>query len=116
MHLKDILFAVANFLILFGALLLITRKMIARTFRQRKEKIAAELERARQAEQDAQGLADQAQQEKEQAQRQEKELLLKTRKQVEENRVAAAAQGQEEANAVRQGAVQRERQLRAIMH
>ena len=116
MHLKDILFAVANFLILFGALFLITRKMIARTFRQRKEKIAAELERARQAEQDAQGLADQAQQEKEQAQRQEKELLLKTRKQVEENRVAAAAQGQEETNAVRQAAVQRERQLRAIMH
>ncbi len=116
MHLKDILFAVANFLILFGALFLIMRKMIARTFRQRKEKIAAELERARQAEQDAQGLADQAQQEKEQAQRQEKELLLKTRKQVEENRVAAAAQGQEETNAVRQSAVQRERQLRAIMH
>ena len=116
MHLKDILFAVANFLILFGALLFIMRKMIARTFRQRKEKIAADLERARQAEQDAQGLADQAQQEKEQAQRQEKELLLKTRKQVEENRVAAAAQGQEETNAVRQAAVQRERQLRAIMH
>mgnify|MGYP004556301515 CR=1 FL=1 len=116
MHLKDILFAVANFLLLFGALFLIMRKMIARTFRQRKEKIAAELERARQAEQDAQGLADQAQLEKEQAQQQEKELLLKTRKQVEENRVAAAAQGQEEANAVRQSAAQRERQLRAIMH
>ena len=45
MHLKDILFAVANFLILFGALLFIMRKMIARTFRQRKEKIAAELKR-----------------------------------------------------------------------
>ena len=67
MHLKDLIFAVLNFLILFGALFLITRKMIARTFRQRKEKIAAELENARQAEKDAQDLADRAQQETEQA-------------------------------------------------
>ena len=40
MHLKDILFAIANFLILFGALFFITRKMISRMFRERKEKIA----------------------------------------------------------------------------
>ena len=44
MHLKDILFAVANFLILFGALFFITRKMIIRMFRERKEKIAGELD------------------------------------------------------------------------
>ena len=116
MHLKDLIFAVLNFLILFGALFLITRKMIARTFRQRKEKIAAELENARQAEKDAQDLADRAQQETEQARQQEKELLARTHQQVEKNHIAAAAQGQEEANAVRQSAVQREQQLRAIMH
>ena len=44
MHLKDILFAIANFLILFGALCFITRKMISRMFRERKEKIAGELD------------------------------------------------------------------------
>ena len=44
MHLKDILFAIANFLILFGALFFITRKMISRMFRERKEKIAGELD------------------------------------------------------------------------
>ena len=116
MHLKDLIFAVLNFLILFGALFLIMRKMIARTFRQRKEKIAAELENARQAEKDAQDLADRAQQETEQARQREKELLARTHQQGEENHIAAAAQGQEEANAVRQSAVQREQQLRAIMH
>ena len=44
MHLKDILFAIANFLILFGALFFITRKTISRMFRERKEKIAGELD------------------------------------------------------------------------
>ena len=51
MHLKDFLFALANFVILFGALFLITRKGIARMFRERKEKIARALEEAKQAEQ-----------------------------------------------------------------
>ena len=55
MHLKDILFALANFVILFGALFLITRKRIARMFRERKEKIARVLEEAKQAEYRANG-------------------------------------------------------------
>ena len=53
MHLKDILFAIANFLILLGALFFITRKMIIRMFRERKEKIAGELDKAKKAEEDA---------------------------------------------------------------
>ena len=53
MHLKDFIFAVINFLLLFGALFLITRKMIFRMFKERKEKIAGEIEKARQAEQAA---------------------------------------------------------------
>lgn len=40
MTIKDFLFAVINFVILFGALFLITRKMIVRMFKERKEKIA----------------------------------------------------------------------------
>lgn len=47
MHLKDMLFAIANFLILFGALFFITRKMIARMFRERKDKIAGALDEAK---------------------------------------------------------------------
>ena len=50
MHLKDFLFAVINFVILFGALFFITRKMIARMFKERRAKIAAALDEAKAAE------------------------------------------------------------------
>ena len=116
MHLKDFIFAVINFLILFGALFLITRKMIVRMFKERKEKIAGEIEKARQAEQEAADLESRAQQEKEQSRQQERELLEKTRRQVEENSVTAASESQEAANVLRQSAEQREQQMRAIMH
>ena len=49
MHLKDFLFAVINFVILFGALFFITRKMIARMFKERRDKIAAALDEAKAA-------------------------------------------------------------------
>ena len=116
MHLKDFIFAVINFLILFGALFLIARKMIFRMFKERKEKIAGEIEKARQAEQEAADLESRAQQEKEQSRQQERELLEKTRRQVEENSVTAASESQEAANVLRQSAEQREQQMRAIMH
>ncbi len=116
MHLKDILFAIANFLILFGALFFITRKMIARMFRERKEKIAGELDKAKKAEENAAALADQVDRDKEQARQQEKQLLEDTQRQVEENSICAAGSSQEAANVLRQSAAERERQLRAIMH
>ena len=83
MHLKDILFAVANFLILFGALFFITRKMIIRMFRERKEKIAGELDKAKKAEEDAAALESQVDRDKEQARQQEKQLLEDTQRQVD---------------------------------
>ena len=101
MHLKDILFAVANFLILFGALFFITRKMIIRMFRERKEKIAGELDKAKKAEEDAAALESQVDRDKEQARQQEKQLLEDTQRQVEENRVCAAGSSQEAANVLR---------------
>lgn len=85
-------------------------------FKERKEKIAGEIEKARQAEQEAADLESRAQQEKEQSRQQERELLKKTRRQVEENSVTAASESQEAANVLRQSAVQREQQMRAIMH
>ena len=116
MHLRDILFAIANFLILFGALFFITRKMIARMFRERKEKIAGELDKAKKAEENAAALENQVNRDNELARQQEKQLLEDTQRQVEKNRVCAAGDSQEAANVLRQSAVERERQLRAIMH
>ena len=116
MHLKDILFAIANFLILFGALFFITRKMISRMFRERKEKIAGELDKAKKAEENAAALENQVNRDNELARQQEKQLLEDTKRQVEKNRVCAAGDSQEAANVLRQSAAERERQLRAIMH
>ncbi len=115
MHLKDFLFAVINFVILFGALFFITRKMIARMFKERRDKIAAALDEAKAAEENAAALEDRIGKDKAQAQQQEDELLAGTRRQVEENSVSAAESSQEAANVLRQSAAVREQQLRSIM-
>ena len=115
MHLRDFLFAVINFVILFGALFFITRKMIARMFKERRDKIAAALDEAKAAEDSAAALEDRIGKDKAQAQQQEDELLAGTRRQVEENSVSAAESSQEAANVLRQSAAVREQQLRSIM-
>ena len=115
MHLKDFLFAVINFVILFGALFFITRKMIARMFKERRDKIAAALDEAKAAEENAAALEDRIDKDKAQAQQREDELLAGTRRQVEENSVSAAESSQEAANVLRQSAAVREQQLRSIM-
>ncbi len=115
MHLKDFLFAVINFVILFGALFFITRKMIAQMFKERRDKIAAALDEAKAAEENAAALEDRIGKDKAQAQQQEDELLAGTRRQVEENSVSAAESSQEAANVLRQSAAVREQQLRSIM-
>ena len=115
MHLKDFLFAVINFVILFGALFFITRKMIARMFKERRDKIAAALDEAKAAEENAAALEDRIGKDKAQAQQREDELLAGTRRQVEENSASAAESSQEAANVLRQSAAVREQQLRSIM-
>ena len=115
MHLKDFLFAVINFVILFGALFFITRKMIARMFKERRDKIAAALDEAKAAEENAAALEDRIGKDKAQAQQREDELLAGTRRRVEENSVSAAESSQEAANVLRQSAAVREQQLRSIM-
>ena len=115
MHLKDFLFAVINFVILFGALFFITRKMIARMFKERRDKIAEALDEAKAAEENAAALEDRTGKDKAQAQQREDELLAGTRRQVEENSVSAAESSQEAANVLRQSAAVREQQLRSIM-
>ena len=113
---KDFLFAVINFVILFGALFLITRKMIVRMFKERKEKIAQDLEQSHQADLESQRLSTDVAQARDQARQQEDTLLAETRAQVEQNSREAEKLRAEEADALRRNAIQTEKQLRSQMH
>ena len=116
MTIKDFLFAVINFVILFGALFLITRKMIVRMFKERKEKIAQELEQSHQADLESQRLSTDVAQARDQARQQEDALLAETRAQVERSSREAEKLRTEEADALRRNAIQTEKQLRSQMH
>ena len=116
MTIKDFLFAVINFVILFGALFLITRKMIVRMFKERKEKIAQDLEQSHQADLESQRLSTDVAQARDQARQQEDTLLAETRAQVEQNSREAEKLRTEEADALRRNAIQTEKQLRSQMH
>ena len=116
MTIKDFLFAVINFVILFGALFLITRKMIVRMFKERKEKIAQDLEQSHQADLESQRLSTDVAQARDQARQQEDTLLAETRAQVERSSREAEKLRTEEADALRRNAIQTEKQLRSQMH
>ena len=116
MTIKDFLFAVINFVILFGALFLITRKMIVRMFKERKEKIAQDLEQSHQADLESQRLSTDVAQAQDQARQQEDALLAETRAQVERSSREAEKLRTEEADALRRNAIQTEKQLRSQMH
>ena len=116
MTIKDFLFAVINFVILFGALFLITRKMIVRMFKERKEKIAQDLEQSHQADLESQRLSTDVAQARDQARQQEDALLAETRAQVERSSREAEKLRTEEADALRRNAIQTEKQLRRQMH
>ena len=116
MTIKDFLFAVINFVILFGALFLITRKMIVRMFKERKEKIAQDLEQSHQADLESQRLSTDVAQARDQARQQEDALLAETRAQVERSSREAEKLRAEEADALRRNAIQTEKRLRSQMH
>ena len=116
MTIKDFLFAVINFVILFGALFLITRKMIVRMFKERKEKIAQDLEQSHQADLESQRLSTDVAQARDQARQQEDALLAETRAQVERSSREAEKLRTEEADALRRNAIQTEKQLRSQVH
>lgn len=113
---KEILFAVINFVILFGALFLITRKMIARMFRERKEKIAQDLEQAQKARQTAQDLSADLKNAQREAALREEALLADTRRRVEEQHRSGVQLGRDQAAAVMEDAARTERQLRRTMY
>ena len=116
MTINDFLFAVINFVILFGAMFLITRKMIVRMFKERKEKIAQDLEQSHQADLESQRLSTDVAQARDQARQQEDALLAETRAQVERSSREAEKLRTEEADALRRNAIQTEKQLRSQMH
>ena len=116
MTIKDFLFAVINFVILFGALFLITRKMIVRMFKERKDKIAQDLEQSHQADLESQRLSTDVAQARDQARQQEDTLLAETRAQVERSSREAEKLRTEEADALRRNAIQTEKRLRSQMH
>ena len=116
MTIKDFLFAVINFVILFGALFLIARKMIVRMFKERKEKIAQDLEQLHQADLESQRLSTDVAQARDQARQQEDALLAETRAQVERSSREAEKLRAEEADALRRNAIQTEKRLRSQMH
>lgn len=113
---KEILFAIINFVILFGALFLITRKMIVKMFRGRKDAIAQQLAESEQAKQQAETLrADMARTEEAAAQR-EQELLDEAHRQVAQNRENAAERDRNDAQMVLDDAAQTATQLRHVMY
>ena len=116
MTFKEFLFAVINFIILFGGLFFILRKMVVRMLNERKEKIARELEQAehipetvRQAEADVVAA-------KLEATHREDLLSAETQRQLRENSTATEKLAAEEAAAIRENAAITEQQLRHTMH
>ena len=115
MEWKEALFAVINFVILFGALFLITRKMVVRMFRSRKEQIAQSLEQSEQARLNAQNASAQMEAAHREAAMREDTLLSDTRRQVQENSAAAAERSREQADAVLADAAYAQQELRKNM-
>ena len=95
-----LVYAIINFLILAVALYFIGRKMVVRKFRERKERIAQELERAQQAHEDAERAAAEIAAAQADAAAQSEALLDGARRQAQSGSEAAAAQRQAEADMV----------------
>lgn len=111
-----LVYAIINFLILAVALYFIGRKMVVRKFRERKERIAQELERAQQAHEDAERAAAEIAAAQADAAAQSEALLDGARRQAQSGSEAAAAHRQAEADMVLYNAGQSEQYLREEMY
>ena len=111
-----LVYAIINFLILAVALYFIGRKMVVRKFRERKERIAQELERAQQAHEDAERAAAEIAAAQADAAAQSEALLDGARRQAQRGSEAAAAHRQAEADMVLYNAGQSEQYLREEMY
>ena len=111
-----LVYAIINFLILAVALYFIGRKMVVRKFRERKERIAQELERAQQAHEDAERAAAEIAAAQADAAAQSEALLDGARRQAQSGSEAAATHRQAEADMVLYDAGQSEQYLREEMY
>lgn len=111
-----LVYAIINFLILAVALYFIGRKMVVRKFRERKERIAQELERAQQAHEDAERAAAEIAAAQADAAAQSEALLDGARRQAQSGSDAAAAHRQAEADMVLYNAGKSEQYLREEMY
>ena len=111
-----LVYAIINFLILAVALYFIGRKMVVRKFRERKERIAQELERAQQAHEDAERAAAEIAAAQADAAAQSEALLDGARRQAQSGSEAAATHRQVEADMVLYNAGQSEQYLREEMY
>ncbi len=111
-----LVYAIINFLILAVALYFIGRKMVVRKFRERKERIAQELERAQQAHENAERAAAEIAAAQADAAAQSEALLDGARRQAQSGSEAAAAHRQAEADMVLYNAGQSEQYLREEMY
>ena len=104
MTFKEFLFALINFIILFGGLFFILRKMVAKMLNERKDKIAQDLDRAQHAPEAAeQAGAAMTTAKREEADREEL-LLTDTKRQMEEDSADIAKRGEDEISAVKENA------------
>ena len=112
---KEFLYSLINFLILFGALFFLTRKLIAKTFRGRQDRIAQELQDADDARAEAERLQADITAANVEAETEHAALLQEAEQRAADNSRTAAAERAEETEALRLGAVQTEAQLRDDM-
>ena len=112
---KEFLFSLINFLILFGALFFFTRKLIPQIFRSRREKIRGELQDAAEARADAARLQTDIAEANAAAEAEQSAMLSDAQQRAQEASAAAAEARGEEVSALKLAAEQSEEQLRAEM-
>ena len=112
---REFLYSLINFLILFGALFFLTRKMIPKIFRSRRERIREDLENADTARADAERLHTDIEQANALAATEQAAMLSEAHTRAQEASAAAAVERGEEISALKLAAEQSEEQLRAEM-
>ena len=112
---KEFLYSLINFLILFGALFFLTRKLIPKMFRSRQDRIRDDLQSADDARAEAERLGEDIARANAEGEAERSAMLTDARQRAGESSAAAEAARAEEVGALRLAQEQSEEQLRAEM-
>ena len=112
---KEFLYSLINFLILFGALFFLTRKLIPKMFRSRQDRIRDDLQSADDARAEAERLGEDIARANAEGEAVRSALLAEAESRARERSAAAEAARAEEVGALRLAQEQSEEQLRAEM-